>query len=299
MESSEDVNLEELRVNLNEYQQQLEQVEQLLLDDPGNEEYKGIYDSLAEVIQLTKDLLGEAGVGGQQQDSHAAAQPVLPGTASAPPAGGAAGAPAGAGPSHPVAAITAAPDLRLPSVLPPQVALQIRQAQQRAAMAGQAPPSWAIGAKCQAVYSDDGQWYNGTIEAVSVSGNFIVAFDGYESKEEVQPGSVRPRAEEEDEGGYKDDEKTKQKKKKLQKSYKSKLRFHKMDQATKGKAEAWRNFVSGKGSKKKAGFLTGYKKESMFKVPEGVKAKVGVIGSGQGMTEYQQRKRHDFAGLDE
>ena len=44
-----------------------------------------------------------------------------------------------------------------------------------------------------------------------------------------------------------DDEKTKQKKKKLQKSYKSKLRFHRMDQATKGKAEAWRNFVSGKG----------------------------------------------------
>jgi survival-of-motor-neuron-related-splicing factor 30 len=53
------------------------------------------------------------------------------------------------------------------------------------------------------------------------------------------------------------------------------------------------------GSKKKAGFMTGYKKESMFKVPEGQKAKVGVVGSGQGMTDYQKRKRHDFAGLDE
>lgn len=57
-----------------------------------------------------------------------------------------------------MAAITAAPALTLPSVLPPQVAQQIRTAQQRAAMAGQAPASWAIGAKCQAVYSGDGQW---------------------------------------------------------------------------------------------------------------------------------------------
>lgn len=44
-----------------------------------------------------------------------------------------------------------------------------------------------------------------------------------------------------------DDEKTKAKKKKLQKSYKSKLRFQKMDKDTKNKADAWKNFVSGKG----------------------------------------------------
>lgn len=40
------------------------------------------------------------------------------------------------------------------------------------------------------------------VEAVSVSGAFIVAFDGYDSKEEVQPGSVRPCVEV-DETGYK------------------------------------------------------------------------------------------------
>lgn len=44
--------------------------------------------------------------------------------------------------------------------------------------------------------------------------------------------------------------------------------------------------------------MTSLKKESMFRVPEGVKAKVGVVGSGQGMTDYQKRKRHDFAGAD-
>lgn len=57
-----------------------------------------------------------------------------------------------------MAAITSAPELRLPTVLPPQVAQQIREAQQRAALAGQAPPAWAISAKVQALYSGDGQW---------------------------------------------------------------------------------------------------------------------------------------------
>lgn len=34
----------------------------------------------------------------------------------------------------------------------------------------------------------------------------------------------------------------------------------------------------------------------MFKVPEGTEGKVGVTGSGQGMTEYETRKRHEFQG---
>jgi survival of motor neuron-related-splicing factor 30 len=36
----------------------------------------------------------------------------------------------------------------------------------------------------------------------------------------------------------------------------------------------------------------------MFSVPDGLTAKVGVVGSGKGMTEYQKRGRHDFAGLE-
>lgn len=102
----------------------------------------------AQVIQLTRDLLADAGTAEQPSTSGA---PAAEQQAAAGDAG-----PSAAG--HPVAAITTAPDLRLPSVLPPQVAQQIREAQQRAAMAGQAPPSWAIGAKCQAIYSGDGQW---------------------------------------------------------------------------------------------------------------------------------------------
>jgi hypothetical protein len=54
-----------------------------------------------------------------------------------------------------------------------------------------------------------------------------------------------------------DDEKTKERKKKLIKSYKSKIRFQNMDLQTKKKQDNWKDFVSGKGSKKKTGFLTG------------------------------------------
>ncbi len=44
---------------------------------------------------------------------------------------------------------TQAPSLQLPSILPPQVAQQIRTAQQKAALLGQAPAVWAIGSRCQ------------------------------------------------------------------------------------------------------------------------------------------------------
>jgi survival-of-motor-neuron-related-splicing factor 30 len=44
-----------------------------------------------------------------------------------------------------------------------------------------------------------------------------------------------------------------------------------------------------------AGFLSTGKKGSIFSVPENPQAKVGVVGSGQGMTDYKMSNRHDFA----
>lgn len=48
-----------------------------------------------------------------------------------------------------------------------------------------------------------------------------------------------------------DNDKTKAKKKKLQKSYKSKLRFRKLDMQTKNRQQSWLDFRKGKGAKKK------------------------------------------------
>lgn len=41
----------------------------------------------------------------------------------------------------------------------------------------------------------------------------------------------------------------------------------------------------------------GKKKGSMFSVPDGVNAKVGVIGSGQGASELKPKQRHEFGDL--
>jgi survival of motor neuron-related-splicing factor 30 len=60
----------------------------------------------------------------------------------------------------------------------------------------------------------------------------------------------------------------------------------------KEKQSSWQSFLKGKGTKKKAGFFTGHKKDSMFSVNEG--GKVGVVGSGKGMTDYKKRQRHEF-----
>jgi len=67
----------------------------------------------------------------------------------------------------------------------PQVAQQIRAAQQKAALAGQAPPAWAIGARCQAVYSLDGEWYEASVVGVTTAGDFVVKFAAYNNTEQV------------------------------------------------------------------------------------------------------------------
>lgn len=94
-----------------------------------------------------------------------------------------------------------------------------------------------------------------------------------------------------------DDEKTRLKKKKLIKSFKNKQRFHQMDTVQKEKADAWKSFINKKVTKKKksGGGLAGVsKKQSMFSVAEGAHVKVGVVGSGKGMTDFKKKKRHEF-----
>lgn len=324
--AEETSSIEELQANLADYKQQLQQVETLLLSDHTNEELKEMYDNLTEVIQLTEDLLLEAGI---------------PLPATAPPstsAHGAAAAAAAAPDPAPAAAAAAGPSssygteeqqqqqqlvtpaqLHLPAMLPASVADQIRKAQVKQALLGQGNPAWAVGAECLALYGGDGQYYKATVKSVTPDGKFVVTYEGYGNDEELPLSSVRPPVEED--GGYTgvaapkrkrvqetpvvdeappkwleikpgDDEKTIARKKKLLKSYKSKKRFQQMDIKTKEKQDNWQSFLKGKGSKPKQGFFTGRKKESMFAVPDN--GKVGVIGSGKGLTEYKKQKRHEF-----
>ncbi|EFJ51259.1 hypothetical protein VOLCADRAFT_103530 [Volvox carteri f. nagariensis] len=271
---------QELEENLRQYREQLAQVEQLLMMG-SDEEMPG--QDLQDMYQsLTEASYGVA-------TSSAATLTVAAGHAFAKAVGTnadvvlALAAAADGDAAGPVAKIVTPPELNLPAILPASVAEQIRKAQIRAALTGQAPGEWAIGAQCQAVYSADGEYYDATVEAVSEAGNFIVVFDGYGNKEEVGLTGVRPRPSADE--GYRgvaapkrkrveeepvvteipkwlaiketDDEKTKARKKKLLKSFKSKIRFQNMDLAQKQKQDTWQSFLKGKGSKKKTGFLTG------------------------------------------
>ncbi|CAI5458297.1 unnamed protein product [Closterium sp. Yama58-4] len=74
-------------------------------------------------------------------------------------------------------------------------------------------------------------------------------------------------------------------------AFKSKQRMEMLEVMTNKKQNTWQQFQT-KGIKKKAGFLTGRKKESIFKSPEDVGGKVGVVGSGQGMTGFQKRDKN-------
>lgn len=299
--------ISELMATLSDYRTQLEQVEEMLGYDASNEEYIALKQSLLELIQLTEVLVRDAA---SEELSASAQQQQLPQRVT----------------GHQPITLAPAPEVpQLPSVLPPQVAQQIRAAQQKAALQGQAPPGWAIGAACEAVWRDDGQYYPATVQGVSIAMNFVVKFNEFENVEEMEPSFVRPvpegqvgyhgvdapkrkRVEEHAEEVLEipkwaeikptDDEKTREKKQKVLKSIKSKKRFQQKDIEVKGRQQSWLDFRAGKGTKKKPGFLTGTKKTSMFSVSDDPNAKVGVVGSGKAMTDYKKVGRHDFSNLD-
>lgn len=45
-------------------------------------------------------------------------------------------------------------------------------------------------------------------------------------------------------------------------------------------------------TKSKTGFRTGKAKDSIFRSPDGVAGKVGVVNSGKSMTSFGERQRH-------
>ncbi|XP_057503212.1 uncharacterized protein LOC130786828 isoform X2 [Actinidia eriantha] len=186
-----------------------------------------------------------------------------------------------------------------------------------------------VGTKVQAVWSEDGEWYDGTIEAVTPNG-YYVCYDGWGNKEEVDPANVRPvqegvgnallEAEKEAEATKQaikrkiaqaavvdfqsrslpeklridpnDPEDVKIAKRKKIHAFKSKMRVEQLEVTQNKRQNAWQQFQTSKGRAKKIGFFSGRKRESIFKSPEDPNGKVGVTGSGKGLTDFQKREKH-------
>ncbi|KAJ0011018.1 hypothetical protein Pint_33058 [Pistacia integerrima] len=185
---------------------------------------------------------------------------------------------------------------------------------------------FTVGTKVQAVWSEDGEWYDATVEAITPNG-YYVAFDGWGNKEEVDPVNVRPiqfnallEAEKvaeatkqaikrkiEQAGAIdfqsrslpaklrinpEDPEDVKATKRKKIHAFKSKVRFEQLEVSQNKRQNAWQQFQTTKGKTKKVGFFSGRKRESIFKSPDDPHGKVGVTGSGKGLTEFQKREKH-------
>ncbi|PPR84390.1 hypothetical protein GOBAR_AA36323 [Gossypium barbadense] len=75
-------------------------------------------------------------------------------------------------------------------------------------------------------------------------------------------------------------------------AFKSKMRLEQLEVAQNKRQNAWQQFQTTKGKTKKVGFFSGRKRESIFKSPDDPQGKVGVTGSGKGLTDFQKREKH-------
>ncbi|CAI5529258.1 unnamed protein product [Closterium sp. Naga37s-1] len=316
--------VDELRENLNTYREQLEQVSELLIEDPDNDEYKEMASGLKEVIELTEDLLSAA----EQQ------------TQEEPPPGGDAEAAAVAAPFIPMAfvpatsAATTDPAAVAAAAAAAAAAGGTAAVSSRIAVGASVQAAWGVTAGTAAGGIRSSEWLEGVVDSVTTGG--YVVRDAGGQMHEVRETRVR-RVEESEEDARRraqealaavereadetrralkrkleeasrtelvkkeiplklrikpeDSEDVKVEKKRKIHAFKSKQRMEMLEVMTNKKQNTWQQFQT-KGIKKKAGFLTGRKKESIFKSPEDVGGKVGVVGSGQGMTDFQKRDKN-------
>lgn len=284
MQGGEEVSIEELTSNISTYKEQLQQVKMLLAEDPGNSEYNDMEKELEEVIALTEELLATA-----KQNENSTL---------------------GTGTSASTS-----------NILQNSNATSLYEMDTL-----DEHEKFPIGTKVQAVWSEDGEWYEATIEAYTPNGYFV-CFDGWGNKEEVDFANVRPvqvnplaEAEKIAEATREalkrkiaqaaaadfqsrsipaklrinpdDPEDVKAAKRKKIHAFKSKMRIEQLEVTQNKRQNAWQQFQSTKGRAKKVGFFSGRKRESIFKSPDDPHGKVGVTGSGKGLTEFQKREKH-------
>ncbi|CAI5972444.1 unnamed protein product [Closterium sp. NIES-65] len=313
--SSSMQSVDELRENLNTYREQLEQVSELLIEDPDNDEYKEMASGLKEVIELTEDLLSAA----EQQTQEEPAPPdAAAGVATA----------VVATPFVPMAFVPAA------SAVATTDPAALAAVSSRIAVGTSVQAVWGVTAGTAAGGIRSSEWLDGVVDSVTTGG--YVVRDAGGQMHEVRETRVR-RVEESEEDARKraqealaavereadetrralkrkmeeasrtelvkkeiplklrikpeDSEDVKVEKKRKIHAFKSKQRMEMLEVMTNKKQNTWQQFQT-KGIKRKAGFLTGRKKESIFKSPEDVGGKVGVVGSGQGMTDFQKRDKN-------
>jgi len=178
------------------------------------------------------------------------------------------------------------------------------------------PAQCQPGTNCQGIFPDDGLWYECVITEQTEKG-YKVTFTEYGTKSEVKFDQIRLSGskgstdkkrqikEITTPAGYKipeslaigkaDTEEVKDTKKRKIQAIKKSQRTDKIDEDALKKQSSWQKFFHNKAStRSKCGFLSGKPKESIFKVPETLEGKVGVTGSGRGMTEFAEARKFTY-----
>lgn len=241
------------------------QVEAALLTDPANAELLKLKQDLDEVIDLTRDLI-KTQLEEQKKSSYV--EPAAVPSAPSFSRGGDGPSTSGGGDAYYdeiEAALLAAEKL----------------------VTGK---SWKIGDKCQAKWTEDGVYYDATIEGITDLGEVSVVFDAYQNRStttlrelkdrvirnEVFPSNKRHRP----------NNKEYLKKKKQKKVQ----RFKELEEERETDKNKWLNFKT-KGAKKTGSI----KIKSIFASPENVNGRVGIgtCGvSGKPMTEYSYGEKY-------
>ncbi|GAU44669.1 hypothetical protein TSUD_204490 [Trifolium subterraneum] len=143
-----------------------------------------------------------------------------------------------------------------------------------------------VGTRVQAVYSEDGEWYDATVEAYTPNG-YYVSYDSWGNKEEVDPANIRPMQEGTVDALVEAErvaEATKQAiKRKIAQAASVDFQSRSLPAKLRIEPDDPEDVI---------GFFSGRKRESIFKSPDDPQGKVGVTGSGKGLTEFQKREKH-------
>ncbi|CAO1635363.1 unnamed protein product [Parajaminaea phylloscopi] len=269
---------------IQEYETQLAQANEALQADPENADLQTLKDELTNLISLTRSLAREQAASGSST-STGQSQSTTKSSAVATS-------------SH-NESLVAAPKGHEPA---------------RALTAGES---------CLAKYAADGRWYPARVTSVSGSAKdpvYSIIFKGYNNTEMLRsadvkpaPGSVVTNSSEGASGssspapsvqaaGYQPSKGTGSKKtpltaeeeaereRKRKRSEKKAVRHETKTQVANDKANSWQKFAK-KGQKKGYGIPGS---SSMFKTPDDPLAKVGIVGAGRGMTQYQDRSKHVY-----
>lgn len=178
----------------------------------------------------------------------------------------------------------------------------------RAANAASSAATFDAGDECFAKYSGDGKWYPARITSIGGADDrrvYSVVFKGYNSTELVAAADVKPlppsyaaanasaqAAASAKKRKLTEEEEKEAARKKLKNEKRVEVRAQKAAEQN-SKQAAWQKFA--KKGEKKGVVIAGLQGKSIFQSPSNAHGRVGVTGSGKGMSDAVQRVKHKFA----